>query len=305
MSMMSCSDLLFCTNRNRISIYGVDVSILDKYHHNIIFGKVNIRVQLLPVYIRQVCNYSQANVENIKSAIFNFNWSKAFENLSVDGKVKHLNKTLINIFLNYIPNAKIKCDYRQPPWITDNIKSSLKRRSKLIKIFYKKGLRKSDLIKVLEKSTECTKKILEVKKNYTLKMTTKLEHSNTVPKTYWEILNRLLYNKKTPAIPPLFIDSSFISPYYKKANLFNNFLLSICTPLKNNSVLPPLLYKTNIRIYSFYVTNKDILSIIKSLGSSNSHGYDNISIKMINICSDSVTIPLKILFEESLKKEYF
>ena len=103
---MSCSDLLFCTNQNRISIYGVDVPILDKYHHNIIFGKVNIRVQLLPVYIRQVCNYSQANVENIKSAIFNFNWSKAFENLSVDGKVKHLNETLLNIFRNYIKIKK-------------------------------------------------------------------------------------------------------------------------------------------------------------------------------------------------------
>ena len=35
-------------------------------------------------------------------------------------------------------------------------------------------------------------------------MTTKLEHSNTAPKTFWAILNHLLYNKKIPAIPPLF-----------------------------------------------------------------------------------------------------
>ena len=39
-----------------------------------------------------------ANVGNIKYAISNFNWSKASENLSVDGKVKHLNETLLNIF---------------------------------------------------------------------------------------------------------------------------------------------------------------------------------------------------------------
>ena len=73
-------------------------------------------------------------MENIKYSISNFNWSKAFENLSVDGKVKHLNKTLINIFRNYIPNKKIKCDYCQPHWINDTIKSSLKQRSKLTKI---------------------------------------------------------------------------------------------------------------------------------------------------------------------------
>ena len=133
-------------------------------------------------------------------------------------------------------------------------------------------------------------------------MTTKLEYSNAAPKTYWAILNRLLYNKKIPAIPPLFVDGSFISGYYKKANIFNNFFVSICTLIKNNSVLPPLLYKTNNRINSFCVTNKDILSIIKSLDSSKPHGYDNISIKMIKICRESITIPLKIIFAESLKK---
>ena len=40
------------------------------------------------------------------------------------------------------------------------------------------------VIKVLENSTEFTKKVLKAKKNYILKMTTKLEHSHTGPKTY-------------------------------------------------------------------------------------------------------------------------
>ena len=136
-------------------------------------------------------------------------------------------------------------------------------------------------------------------------MTTKLEHSNTVSKTYWSMLNRLLYNKMIPAIPPLFVDGSFISDYCKKENLFNNFFVSICTPIKNNSILPPLLYKTNTRINSFRVTNRYVLSIIKSLDSSKSYGYDNISIKKIKICSETVTIHLKIIFEESLKKGIF
>ena len=96
-----------------------------------------------------------------------------------------------------------------------------------------------------------------------------------------------------------------MSDYCKKANLFSNFFVSTCTPIKSNSVLPPFLNETNIRINYCRVTNKDILSIIKSLDSSKSHGYDNISIKMIKICSESVTIPLKIIFEESLKKKHF
>ena len=53
---MSCFDLLFCTNQNAISNYGADVSNFDKCHHNIIFGKGDIRVPLPPVYICEVWN---------------------------------------------------------------------------------------------------------------------------------------------------------------------------------------------------------------------------------------------------------
>ena len=120
---MSCIGFFFYTNQYTISNYGTDVSICNKCHHNIIFGKVNIGVPLPPVCICEVWNYSQTNMENIKYAISNFSRSKAFENLSVDWKVEHLSKTSLNIFQNYIPNKKIKCDYRQPPWINDNKKN--------------------------------------------------------------------------------------------------------------------------------------------------------------------------------------
>ena len=130
---MSCIDLRFCTNQNVISIYGVDVSMFKKCHHNIIHGKIDIRVPFPPVYVREVWDYNKANVENIKKAISNFNWNRAFENLSVDEKVERLNETLLNTFWNHITNKKTTCDNHPPPWMTDNIKKSLKQRSKLTK----------------------------------------------------------------------------------------------------------------------------------------------------------------------------
>ena len=39
--------------------------------------------------------------------------TEPLKNLSVDDKVELLNETLLNIFQNYIPNKKIKYDYRQ------------------------------------------------------------------------------------------------------------------------------------------------------------------------------------------------
>ena len=81
--------------------------------------------------------------------------------------------------------------------MTDNIKKSVKQRSKLTKIFYKNGQRNSDYIKVLEKSEECTSLIAEAKKNNILKKTCNLEDSNTASETYCPILNRFHYNKNT------------------------------------------------------------------------------------------------------------
>ena len=94
--------------------------------------------------------------------------------------------------------------------MNDNIKKSLKERSKLTKTFYKNDQRKSDCEKVLEK---------------------------------------------------------FVKDIFAKVNIFNNYFSSIYTPIKNTSVLPPFSYKKKTRIYSFKVTESDLLSIIKSLDS--------------------------------------
>ena len=241
-----------------------------------------------------------ANMENIKKVISNSDWNKEFENLSLGDRVEFLNKSLLNIFRNYIPNKKVKCDYRQPPWMTDSIKKSLKERCKLIKFFYKNFHGKIDHDKVLEKSEKSTTQICEAKKNYILKMTKKLADSNASSKTYWTILNRLLYNKKLPTIPPLLVDCKLVSDFCKKANILNNFFASICRPIENASCLSSFSYRTGSRIKPSDDTENNILAIIKTLDLDKVHGCGNTSIKMIKICSQSLTLPLKTIFEYSL-----
>ena len=72
-----------------------------------------------------------------------------------------------------------------------------------------------------------TNEIFEAKENYIFKMSEKLEGSHTAPKAYCTILNRLIYNKKVPAIPPLLVDGNLLQT-------FNNYFASTCTPIKNH-----------------------------------------------------------------------
>ena len=121
-------------------------------------------------------------------------------------------------------------------------------------------------------------------------MTSKLADSQAAPKTCSAFLNRLPYDKKIPAIPPLLVDGKFVSDFYEKANIFKNFFASICTPIIYASTLTSFSYRTNTRIKSFNISEKDILSIIKSLDSTKAHGCDNLSIKMIQIYNEVITI---------------
>ena len=63
--------------------------------------------------------------------------------------------------------------------------------------------------------------------------------------------------------------------------------------------------RTSSRINSFHVNENDILAIIKTLDPNKAHGCNNISIKMIKTCSQSLILPSKIIFEQSLKKGKF
>ena len=67
-----------------------------------------------------------------------------------------------------------------------------------------------------------------------------------------------------------------ISNFSQKANVFNKFFASSCTPLSNTSILLPLTVKTNKRLSSLKINEGDILSIIKSPNSNKSHGWDKL-----------------------------
>ena len=81
-------------------------------------------------------------------------------------------------------------------------------------------------------------------------------------------------------------------------------LLSV-PPLENTNKLPPLLMKTDKRLNTISFKDSDITSIIKSLKPTKTHGADNISIRMIQLCGDSITLSLTLIFKFSVRNGIF
>ena len=133
------------------------------------------------------------------------------------------------------------------------------------------------------------------KDKYIMQMCEKLKDHLTAPKAYWKILNLLLSNKKVFAIQPLLFDGEIISNFSQKAAIFKKYFASQCTLLQNSSSLPTLRLKTDKTLSSLNISEH---AIIENLNFNKSHGWDELSIKMIKLCGRSVA--LKFTFEASL-----
>ena len=114
------------------------------------------------------------------------------------------------------------------------------------------------VIKCWENLQNSLEKLFELKKQYILERKNKLEDTFTASKSYWTIINQLLYNKIVLTIPSLL-------DFNKKASFINNFFSPTCAPINNASTLPYLSYRTDSRINSFHAAVKEILLTIKSL----------------------------------------
>ena len=93
------------------------------------------------------------------------------------------------------------------------------------------------------------------------------------------------------------INNELISDFKMKANHFNSFFASQCTPLDNNSTIPASqTYITNIELSSLQFEDNEIIKIIRSFDTTKAHGHDDISVKMLKICDLAIIKPLYIIF---------
>ena len=115
-----------------------------------------------------------------------------------------------------------------------------------------------------------------------------------------------LNDSKIPFIPPLLVNNKIVSDFTEKANLFNGFFATQCTPLSNNTILPSaIFFKTQSRLSSINFEKEDILKIIRNLNVNKAHGHDNISIRMLKICDSVLVEPLSLIYKNCINSGVF
>ena len=301
----TCIDLIFTNQPNLVVESGVHPSLYHTCHHQIIHAEICFKVHYPSPYEREVWHYKRAQIELIRKSIDNFDWKKAFLNLNTNDQVELFNYTLLNIFRNFIPHDTIKCNSKDPPWMNENIKSALRKKNRIYRKYISGGRKPNDEIKLRETTDFISNLIETSRSSYFKNLSMRLNDPATSSKSYWSILKRFLNKVKIPEIPPLLVNGIFETNFENKAGIFNTYFANQCSILENSSVIPQLHYKTDKRVSNISFSSSDLSNIIKDLNPNKAHGHDNISIKMIKLCGNSIIPPLKLIFESAIKSGHF
>ena len=304
-SSSSLIDLIFCSQPSLVSDWGVHPSLFRTCHHQIPYVTLNIKVDYPPSYERKVWHYGSANIDAIKRSLSLVNWEKRFHGKNVNEQVSLLNSSVLNVFENFVPNQTIRCNDKKPAWLTNEIKTALRKKNRVFKNYRRRGRNVDDEQKLSELSKSCTELIEHAKKTYTNNLSIKLNDPLLAPKTYWSILNRFLGKHKVPLIPPLLENGKFVTNFSDKANIFNNFFAMQCTTINNDSILPPFVSLTNKTLEGFDIKVDNIIKILNNLQTNKAHGWDGISAQMVKLCGIEISKPLFILFKNCLESMIF
>ena len=147
--------------------------------------------------------------------------------------------------INFIPNEIVTIDDRDPPWVSNKIKSLIKNKTECFKNCVKPNNPVS--IRHFEQTKETLRKNIEISKGkYSAKLSRKLPTNKINPKCYWSILKSSLNNKKISCIPSLIHNNQFVVDFKEKSELFNSFFAKQCTHIVRVSNLPTqILRRTN------------------------------------------------------------
>ena len=302
----SCIDLVITDQPNLINECSILPSLHSTCHHCINHIVLNVNNTPPPPYKRKIWHYERAQSSSIKKSVKQFDWEselRAFER-DPNLQVKLFTDVLTNIFSNFIPNDERVIKPREPAWVTRNLTHAYRKYKKAFKTFLKNGCPDNGSDRIDDLKAEYTKLVNDAKERYLVGQGAKLSQACDIQQI-WAIIKNFLNKSKTTIIPPILLNNAFVSDIQEKANLFNEFFAQQCTVLDTGSYIPAFSPITSELLSEVPFDEDDIFSILKTLKPNKAHGWDGISVRMIQMCGDTIISPLAIIYKNCLSKGVF
>ena len=245
-------------------------------------------------------DYKTAKTNLIRKEVSDTDWKSLFFGLNAHEMVLVFTDTLLFIFSKYITNKIVTCNDKDAPWITPEVKSAIRRNSRVYRKWVQRGRIPADHDKVREIQNSTNKLICKAKRSYYEKLGTKLSDPQIGHKSFWTAFKRITNKKKLTNIPPIFDNNTYVTNFQQKTKIFNDYFADQCKIHDNGSALPEFIYKTNASISHININVDQIVDIIQKYSSKKAHGCDEMSVAMLQLCASEVAIPLTLIFQKCL-----
>ena len=123
-------------------------------------------------------------------------WKSKFAGLTVDQMTNEFTTFVMDLMTGFIPDKYIKCDDKDHPWITPEIKTAIKRKHRVYNKYVKRGRKPDEWEHVRMVRNKTSAMITNAKDNYFTFLGRKLSKPATGLKAYWETLNKIINKKK-------------------------------------------------------------------------------------------------------------
>jgi hypothetical protein len=252
------------------------------------------------------CDTSRSFTEDLSYE----NWEEIFLDDDVNKIFNKFLDTYIKIFNANFPMVIKKKSTKPNSWITSGIKISCKNKRNLY-VKYRNSrdpthkAQYKDYCKILSSVIRAAKKMY---------FDALIQKSNNKIKTTWNLVKSLLNNKTNTNMN----NTNDNINNQNTANAFNSYFASVADNIINNSrktnsvysdcPLEYLRLNCNQPNFSFTLKNTtahEINKIIQSMKPKDSHGYDEISIRILKMSAPFILSPLTYIFNKILDKGIF
>ena len=120
----------------------------------------------------------------------------------------------MTVLNKHIPNKIFPFSDRDPPWMTREIKTAIKRNHIVYEKFNSRGRNPSDWERIIILRNETTRLVDAAKDNY---FKSKLTDAKAGIKAYWQTTNKILNKNKVTCIQSLLEDDVFVTNFQTKA----------------------------------------------------------------------------------------
>ena len=143
-NLLSCIDLIFTDQPSLVVDSGVHSTVREKCHHHIKYCKLNLKIVYPPPYECLVWDFKIADKNTIASAINQVDWKFMFFCKDIHQQANIFNKTIINMFSNFIPNKLVGFNDKDPPWMTEKVKEKIKWKHKVYRHYLNNSKTEAD-----------------------------------------------------------------------------------------------------------------------------------------------------------------